>query len=280
MLGKITPVILTYNEAPNIGRTLERLTWASDIVLVDSFSTDATLEIASRFQQVRVFQRQFTTHQEQWSFALAGTEIHSEWVLALDADYVLPDDFVNELKTLSPTSSVGGYRSRFTYCVHGKPIRSGVYPSVNVLYRRDDASYEQDGHTQKVVVHAPTIELHSPILHDDRKSLSSWVESQSHYVPLEAQKLLGADPKSLAWTDRIRRWRIVAPVAMPLYCLLIRGGILDGRAGFYYAFQRMLAELLLSLYLIDADLRSSADAGTPAKVVEPGSSLLDAKEGR
>jgi hypothetical protein len=98
--------------------------------------------------------------------------------------------------------------------------------------------------------------LRSPILHDDRKPLSRWFQAQSRYTELEAKKLLTSDPGALGWTDRVRRWGVVAPLAMLLYCLIIRGGILDGWAGFYYAFQRMLAELMLSLYLIDRDLRT------------------------
>ena len=80
MLDQITPLILTYNEAPNIGRTLESLSWASDIVVVDSFSDDETLEIAASFPQVRIFQRAFDSHRNQWEFGLRETEIKTPWV--------------------------------------------------------------------------------------------------------------------------------------------------------------------------------------------------------
>ena len=94
MLQNITPLILTYNEAPNIGRTLEQLRWARDIVVVDSFSNDETLEIVSRFPQVRIYQREFDSHEKQWNFGLKETGISLEWVLALDADYVLTEEFL------------------------------------------------------------------------------------------------------------------------------------------------------------------------------------------
>ena len=83
------------------------------------------------------------------------------------------------------------------------------------------------------------------------------MQAQSRYTRLEAEKLIFSDAASLGWTDRVRRWRVVAPPAMLLYCLIIRRGLFDGWAGFYYAFQRALAELMLSLYLIDHDLRIS-----------------------
>jgi glycosyltransferase involved in cell wall biosynthesis len=246
MLDQITPLILTYNEAPNIARALERLKWARDIVVVDSFSDDETLELAASFPQVRVFQRTFDCHRNQWEFALRETGIGTPWVLALDADYILSDELVSELKELQPDEKTAGYRASFIYCVKGKRIHSGIYPPVTVLYRRAGASYIQDGHAQRVVVEGVIEELRSPLLHDDRKSLRRWFSSQAVYTELEAQKLRAADPGDLELTDRLRRWRFVAPPAVLFYCLIVKGGIFDGWAGFYYAFQRSAAEAMLS----------------------------------
>lgn len=250
MLDQITPLILTYNEASNIERNLRQLRWARDIVLVDSFSTDETVAIARRFPQVRVFQRSFDSHQQQWSFGLRETEIKTPWVLALDADYILTDELINEVDKAEPSNDIKGYSASFIYCIQGRRLRSGVYPAVTVLYRRDSASYEQDGHTQRIRVEGEVNNLHSVILHDDRKPLERWLTSQIRYCELEAGKLLRASSKSLSLTDRMRRWVIVAPPAMALYCLIIRGGVLDGWAGLQYAFERTVSELMLSLYLI------------------------------
>ena len=96
MLNQITPLILTYNEAPNLGRTLDRLAWARDIVIVDSLSTDDTRAIAARYPSARVFDRAFTSHAEQWNFGLEQTGIKTDWVLALDADFVLTEDVIRE----------------------------------------------------------------------------------------------------------------------------------------------------------------------------------------
>jgi glycosyltransferase involved in cell wall biosynthesis len=260
MLDSITPLILTYSEAANIGRTLEQLRWARDIVVVDSFSNDETLEIVRTFPQARIFQRVFDCHEKQWNFGLNETGISSEWVLGLDADYVLTQEFSSELRTLNPAPDIKGYGAKFIYCVNGKRISSGVYPPVTVLYRKGNASYIQDGHTQRLVIDGRVENLRAPILHDDRKSLSRWLEAQSRYTRLEADKLLSSPVESLSWTDRVRRWRVVAPAAMLFHCLIIRGGVLDGWAGFYYAFQRSLAELMLSLHMLDRDLRIS-DSG-------------------
>lgn len=262
VLDQITPLILTYNEAPNIGRTLEKLYWASDIVVVDSFSDDETVEILNSCSRVRLFQREFDTHERQWNFGLKQTAIASEWVLALDADYVLTDSFVDELRALQPPTENRAYQSEFRYCINGKVIRSGIYPPVTVLYRRETGSYEQDGHTHRLVFNGVIDKLKSRILHDDRKPLSRWFKSQSRYTQLEAEKLLTADRSKLSWADRTRRWLVVTPFAVVFYCLVIRRGILDGWPGFYYAFQRMLAELMLSLYLIDHHLGKNRELRT------------------
>jgi glycosyltransferase involved in cell wall biosynthesis len=262
MLAEITPLILTYNEAPNIGRTLEQLRWAREIVVVDSFSGDETLKIISRFPQARVVQRKFDSFAAQCNFGLEEAGIATEWILSLDADYQLTHELVAEINALQPEPDVVGFRARFVYCIFGRRLRSGIYPPVTVLFRRSKAHFKSDGHAHRVVLEGRVENLRAPILHDDRKSLSRWLEAQSRYTRLEADKVLSTPAESLGWSDRVRRWRVVAPAAMVVYCLVIRGGVLDGWAGFYYAFQRALAELMLSLYLIDHDLRTRVSTRT------------------
>ena len=255
MLSQITPLLLTFNEAPNIGRTLDRLSWASDIVLVDSLSSDDTRQIASRYPNVRVFERAFTTHAEQWNFGLQQTGIKTDWVLALDADFVLTEEFAGEISSLSPPPAVAGYRASFTYCIDGKPLRSGVYPPVTVLFRRDAAVYVQDGHTQRVRVDRMVLPLTAKILHDDRKPLSHWIASQVRYMRLEADKLATAPDSELASSDHVRKMIVLAPPLMFLRCLFIGGGIFDGWPGLFYALQRTTAELILSLSIVERRLR-------------------------
>src|SRR6187455_658709 len=88
VLADITPVILTYNESANIGRSLERVTWAREVVIVDSGSTDDTLAIAARFANTRVVHRPFDSHSRQWKFATSETGVTSGWIMRLDADYM------------------------------------------------------------------------------------------------------------------------------------------------------------------------------------------------
>jgi glycosyltransferase involved in cell wall biosynthesis len=241
--------VLTCNEAPNIERTLSKLSWLRQVIVVDSHSTDGTADIAARFPNVRVITRTFTAHAEQWNFGLEQSEPGTEWVLALDADYVLSDPLVEEIRSLEPPPGANGFAAAFEYCIDGRPLRGAAYPPVTVLYRRSQARYEQDGHTQRVRVNGHVGRLRAPIYHDDRKSLRHWLGAQARYMELEAVKLTTAAAGSLGLADRIRRWLVVAPPAMFFYCYLVRGGILDGRAGLYYSLQRATSEAILSLFL-------------------------------
>lgn len=254
MLDRITPLILTLDEAPNIERTLQRLAWAKDIVVVDSGSTDGTTEILKRYPNVRVFTRAFTTHAEQWNFGLEQTEIKTDWVLALDADFVLSVELVKELEALRPETDVNGYQAAFTYCIAGKALRCAVYPPVVVLYRQARARYEQDGHTQRIQMSGRVENLAGVVFHDDRKPLAHWLAAQARYMRLEARKLAGTPAEQLGWADRLRQLIVLAPPAMLFYCLVVRGGILDGKAGLFYALQRTVAEAILSLYLLQRKL--------------------------
>jgi glycosyltransferase involved in cell wall biosynthesis len=265
MTTPITALILTYNEEANIARTLSRLDWVSDIVVLDSCSSDRTREIAASHPNVRVVQHPFVTLAEQWNYGLEQTDIGTDWVLALDADYVLTDELVAELKQFSPDPGADGYRATFVYCVNGRPLRAGVYPPVVVLFKKSLTRVEQDGHCQRARVKGTVRELAGRMQHDDRKSLARWLTSQAGYMKLEADKLETIPPDALATIDRLRRMIVVAPPVVFLYCLIVRRGVLDGWAGWLYAFQRATAEMILSLTLIERwfvgnDTRSGADS--------------------
>src|SRR5215813_2096729 len=163
MLEQITPLILTWNEAPNIARTLEQLRWAHDIVVLDSFSSDETLELVSQFSNVRVFQRVFGDFAGQWQFGLQETGISTQWVLALDADFIVTGEMIEELEALQPPDAIAAYQAAIYYCIHGRRLRSNLLPPLTVLYRLKGASCLPDGHTYRVVVPGEIGRLRSKI---------------------------------------------------------------------------------------------------------------------
>ena len=254
MLDQITPIILTYNEAPNIGRVLEKLGWAKEILVVDSFSHDETLEMVKQNPRARVVQRKFDNFGDHRNFALERGEIKTEWIIFLDADYILTDELIEEIKDLRPAPDIVGYRTRFVYCIYGRLLRSTVYPPLVSLFRKDRGRYVADGHTQKLMIQGRTEWLKSPILHDDWKSLDRWLASQDYYARLEVAKLIRSELNQLSLIDRFRKMVFFAPFAMFWYCLFGKRLILDGRVGWYYTFQRLYAEMALSLYLMQYKL--------------------------
>jgi len=252
VLERITPLVLTFDEAANIERTLSALRWARRVVVLDSGSTDGTQAIVAKFPNAVLYTRPFDTQASQWNFGLRETGIDTEWILALDADYFVPPQFAAELEKLEPPSGVGGYRAAFEYCVDGQPLRCGLYPPVTVLFRRSGARYAQEGHTQRIQVAGSVEKLSSRLLHDDRKPLERWFRSQIGYMRQEAEHLLSTPLATLGVADRIRLWVLVAPALVFVYCLFVKGGLLDGRRGVFYAMQRAVAEIVLSAFLVEA----------------------------
>ena len=245
-LASITPLVLTWNEEPNIRRCLERLKWAGRVIVMDSGSTDATLEICAGFPNVEVIKRPFDSFAGQCN---AGLEhIDTEWVLSIDADYLMPFEFPGVVE--AHTAKTDGIRFPFRYLVHGRPLRACLYPPRVILYRRRLARYRNDGHGHRVMIDGAIGEVGLRVDHDDRKPLSRWFDSQLKYARLEAEKLQ-SEPHPAGLPDRLRKMIWPAAPAAFLYTLFGKGVVFDGWPGLFYALQRTYAELVLSLILLE-----------------------------
>lgn len=252
-MSAITPLVLTFDEAPNIGRCLERLTWAPRVIVLDSGSTDDTAAIVARFPNAEWHVRAFDDHASQWNYGL--NLVSTPWVLTLDADYVVSDDFVRAAHDLPKDDDLDAAYAVIRYCIFGRPLRGSLYPPRAVLFRPDRCRYRQDGHTQLLDIPGRSVDLTEPIDHDDRKCLTRWFASQATYARLEARKLTAQPAHALAWQDRARRTIVLGPPGAFLYAAFCKGAILDGWPGWYYTLQRTAAEIMLSLALLDLRLR-------------------------
>jgi glycosyltransferase involved in cell wall biosynthesis len=242
-------VILTKNEEPNIKRVLERLTWLERVILLDSFSSDRTIEIIASFPNVEIHYRDFDTHANQWNFGLSLAK--SKWVLSLDADYVLTDEFIQETKAKLFEDKAAFY-TRFKFLVFGKQLISDNTTPRPVLFQKEFCTYYDDGHTQRLSIAGTTGIFKNTILHDDRKSLSRWLSNQDKYSIKECDKLLSTETKeSPSMIARIRKTKIFAPVFVFFYCLFFKGLILNGWTGWYYTLQRTMVEMLFALRMIE-----------------------------
>jgi glycosyltransferase involved in cell wall biosynthesis len=245
----LTALVLTYNEAANIQRTLGKLQWIPKVVVLDSHSTDETISICQKFPNVEVKQRVFDSFAGQCNYGLSL--ITTEWILSIDADYVFTDELIEEMRSLPNDSNVAGYKVRFRYCIDGIPLRRTLLPPRTVLYRRSTARYADEGHGHRVQINGIIQDLNGCILHDDRKPLSRWLASQISYAEKEAKHLSASRPADLALQDQLRLWIVPAPFLVLAYCLVGQRLMTDGWRGWFYVMQRVFAEVLLSLELLE-----------------------------
>ena len=223
MFDSIAAVILTLNEAPNIERVLLKLCNIPEVYVIDSGSTDETAQICARFPNVKFIINPFVSHDAQWRYAvarmqadaLAAKRTPKEWVLTLDADYVLSDSLIEEIRALKPPETMSGYACKFQFWIDGGPVPASLYPPRIVLFRPTQAHYYMRGHTQLLQLHGALTTLKGLIYHDDRKSWERFLANQRKYAVLEAAHLRGAAWSDLRIQDKVRLTGLIAPWLVP-----------------------------------------------------------------
>ena len=146
----ISVLILTHNEERNIPRCLESVKWSDDVLVLDSYSTDHTVEIA-KAAGARVIQRTFDDFAGQRNFGLRHGCLRHEWVLHLDADEVVTPGLSDELHRVVQSGGKDAYRLASRLMFRGTWLRhAGMYPTYQVRFgRRDRLSFVQVGHGQR-----------------------------------------------------------------------------------------------------------------------------------
>ena len=223
MFNSITAVILTLNEAPNIERVLAKLCDIPEVYVIDSGSTDDTALICARFSNVRFITNIFVSHEAQWRYAVARVQGDAvaakqkpkEWVLTLDADYVLSENLIEEIRALKPPETISGYACKFQFWIDAGPVPASLYPPRVVLFRPTQAHYYMRGHTQLLQLNGTLGTLNGLIYHDDRKSWERFLANQRKYAVLEAEHLRRATWSELRIQDKVRLTGLIAPWLVP-----------------------------------------------------------------
>src|SRR5438094_9040265 len=232
----VTPLVLTYNEEPNIARTLDSLRWAERVVVLDSHSTDATESIDRSFPNVDCQVRTFDCHRTQWEYGIHHADIRSDFVLALDADMSVPAAFVEEMKESFLDGKYAGAITPFEFRILGRPLAGSIYPAQLRVFRRDVIAVSQQGHTQEFTMKNPAIyRFKTALIHDDRKALERWVSSQASDSALEAKRITAGC--AYRWRDRLRELGVM-PILAGGLAYIRAGGPLRGAAAARYAYER------------------------------------------
>jgi glycosyltransferase involved in cell wall biosynthesis len=263
----ISVLILTRDEEVNLGGCLDSVAWSGDIVVLDSFSTDRTPQIA-RERGARLYQRAFDNYASQRNFGLRELEYRHPWVLMLDADERVPQDLQREMldATSRAPATIALFRMRRRDHLFGRWIRrSSGYPTwfgrlVRVgrawVERPINEEFHTDGEVASLTGHLD----HFPF----NKGFSAWVEKHDRYSTMEARLRASEPPRGERWldlfapdADRRRRAQKVWLHEMPLRPLVVfaglyfvKGGVLEGRAGLTFSLLRAWYE-----YLIDCKAR-------------------------
>ena len=264
-LADVTPVVLTFNEEPNVGRTLESLRPFGRVVVVDSGSTDRTEEIARSFGNVSWFMKPFLGHVAQWEWAIRETGIETAFVLALDADMSVHSDLVEEISRVTESAAFDAGLVGVEYRIRGVRLLGSLYPRELRLLRLSKTRVDHAGHTQKFGIEGRISRLEGRLVHDDRKPLEAFVRAQLGYSEKEFGRLLTAEPRDSRLRAVARRSVSFTPLLVWLFAWLRAGGPLRGAAARRYALERLIYEALLRWRVEDARLAERRDAGEDPK---------------
>lgn len=229
-MHKVSCVIITFNEEANIRRCIEALTWCDEIIVVDSGSTDHTLEICKSFH-CKIHFKDFNGFGEQKRFAVSLAI--NNWVLNIDADEVISDKLKEEIiSELSKTEIEfsGFYLPRSLYFL-GRRFKYGRESKEFYLrlFNKNHGNFSEDKVHEKVLVDDKTKSLKGELLHYSYTSLHQYFEKFNNYTSSAAQSFFNKGKK---------RSLVITIIGFPFYFLknyFLNGNVLNGKQGFLWA---------------------------------------------
>jgi len=270
-MSDVSVIILTFNEEKNLPDCLDSVKgWAREVFVVDSYSTDKTVDLAlARAKEgVKVVQHRFENYSAQWNWALQRLPLKGAWTLKLDGDERVTEAFKRESDELFQTApaTVEGvmFRRRFFFLgkgLHWGPVR-GNYDLR--MWRTGKAVFQDRAVNEHAQVKGERVKFKSLVEHRDNKELSDWIEKHNRYSSLEAKSLIagnyGGWKRKMFWQFPLGRHFLFF-----LFNYVFRLGFLDGPAGFQYAF----LQTGFLTYLIDLKRQEGLRTGEEPEVFWP-----------
>lgn len=257
--------ILTHNEELDIAACIESAQFSDDIIVVDSFSSDRTIEIAST-KGVRVLQHAFESHGRQRTWMIREVPIKYDWAYILEADERMTSALFAEcLEAIKTSEYVGYYVAERVMFMNQWIRRSTQYPRYQLrLFHKDKVWFTDYGHTEREVCDGKTGFLQETYPHYTcSKGMNRWIEKHNRYSTDEAiETMRQLETGTVNWTDLIwgrneiirRRTLKDLSLRLPgrpfwrfLYMYFFLGGCLDGPAGFTWCTLQAFYEYLILL---------------------------------
>lgn len=280
----ISVFILTYNEEIDIADCIQSvISLTDDVIVVDSLSTDRTVEIASKFP-VQLFQNAFISHGKQRTWMLKNIATKYDWIYILEADERMTPELFAECVAASRRNAAIGYYVAERVIFMGRWIRrSTQYPRYQLrFFQKGKVWFSDYGHTEREVYDGPVGFLQETYPHYTcSKGLSRWIEKHNRYSSDEARETLfqlkqgQMKWQKLFWgATEVERRRALKDVSLRLpfrpllrwiYMYIFLGGILDGRAGFAWCTLQTFYEYLILLKVEEMKKSDRSYAGSDAK---------------
>lgn len=270
MTVPISVLITTYNEEINIEDCLKSCEgWSGEVIIVDSFSTDSTLEIARQYK-AKIVQHQYVSPSDQKNWALDTIPFENEWILILDADERVMTELWTELSDIISKDGAGytGYNVNRRYFFYGKWIKhSGWYPSWNLrFFKHRMGRYEDRKVHEHIIIDGPVGYCKNDLIHEDRRDFNAWMTKQIQFARTEAEERYNASNRSkknpfhktILFGDPIQRKRAIKEniwmhlpfrsVIRFVYLYFVRLGFLDGAHGFRFCILWAILEYVILTY--------------------------------
>ncbi len=273
---RISAVVLTLNEEVNVERCLRSLSWADEVVVVDSASTDRTVEIARQLG-ARVEERRPAggfSAADQRNWALEHADLIGEWVLFVDADEVVPEALAKRIRErCGRADGPDAYQLAPKYLFWGRWMRRCMrYPSWHDrLVRKGRVTFEGSGYWEHFREGVAAEQIPEPYLHfGNSKGFEDWLERHCRYSSGDARVVLEyletRDPRAFDTPRQLRSRQIAArlwrlrPLLRFLLMYVIRGGFLDGPEAFAFCLRYALYDYMTVEKIIEVRRRR---AGKP-----------------
>jgi glycosyltransferase involved in cell wall biosynthesis len=274
MKTPVTAIILTYNESANIADCIRSLDWADEVIVVDSFSTDSTLEAAkSARPDVRIFQNKFEDFGQQRNFAIEKTDSRHDWILFLDADERCTASLSQEIGEAITNAKHVGYYLCCKNFFFGKWLkRCTLYPSWQLrLLKKNEVRFSKEGHGQREITSGSVGYLRSPYDHFGFSGgIHHWIARHNNYSTNEVELIHRLRKESLKPGDVFRgaverrralkrfasRTNLLRPWARFGYLYFVRMGFLDGGAGLLFCLLRLSHEIHITVKLHEQQWQS------------------------